>query len=82
METMPRWLVDEMAGGELGDHRLNERRDRVIAVEQHPDTSFPEVCADDAEVEALYRFLRNPRLWLARVIEPHFAATTPACRVE
>ena len=78
--TMRQSLVDEMAGGELGDHRLNERRDRMIAVlEQHPDTSFPEVCADDAEVEALYRFLRNPRLSWQRLIEPHFAATHARC---
>lgn len=78
--TMRRSLVEEMGCGELGDHRLNERRDRMIAVlEQHPDTSFPEVCADDAEVEALYRFLRNPRLSLPRVIEPHFAATHARC---
>jgi len=73
-------LVTEMASGELGDQRLNERRDRLVAVlEQHPDTGFPDACADDAEVEALYRFLRNPRLSLARVIEPHFVATHARC---
>lgn len=73
-------LVAEMGHGELGDQRLNERRDQLIAVlEQHPDTSFPEMCADDAEVEALYRFLRNPRLSLQTVAEPHFAATHARC---
>jgi Transposase DNA-binding len=73
-------LVEEMALGELGDQRLNGRRNRVLAaLEQHPDTSFPEVCGDDAEVEALYRFLRNRRLSLATLIEPHFAATHARC---
>lgn len=73
-------LVEEMASGELGDQRLNERRDRLIAVlEQHPDTGFPDACADDAEVEALYRFLRNRRLSLAALIEPHIVATQARC---
>src|SRR5688572_4497607 len=58
-------LVEEMASGELGDQRLHERRDRLIALlEQHPDAGFPDACADDAEVEALYRFLRNRRVSL------------------
>src|ERR1700752_4821074 len=73
-------LVAEMASGELGDHRLNERRDRLIRVlEQHPDTAFPDVCADDAEVEALYRFVRNRRVSLSAVVEPHIDATHARC---
>jgi hypothetical protein len=65
-----------MAGGHLGDARLNGRRDRVMAVlEEHPDATFPEACADDAEVEALYRFLRNPRVQLPTLIAPHVTAT-------
>jgi|SRR5687768_2719786 len=69
-------LVEEMASGELGDQRLNERRDRLMALlEQHPDTAFPKACADDGEVEALYRFLRNRRVSLTALLEPHLAAT-------
>jgi len=73
-------LVEEMAVGRLGDQRLNERRDRLMAVlEQQPDTPFPEACADDAEVEALYRFLRNRRVSLTTLIEPHVAASQRRC---
>lgn len=73
-------LVEEMAGGLLGDQRLEARRDRLMAVlEQHPDTPFPEACADDAEVEALYRFLRNRRVSLEALIEPHVAASHQRC---
>lgn len=73
-------LVEEMAGADLGDARLNARRTRLVAVlEQYPDASFPDVCADDGEVEALYRFLRNRRVALDGVIAPHVAATRARC---
>jgi hypothetical protein len=73
-------LVTEMGTGDLGDHRLDARRDRLISVlEQHPDAAFPDACADDAEVEALYRFLRNPRVTLASLVEPHLVATQARC---
>jgi Transposase DNA-binding/Transposase DDE domain len=74
-------LTDEMAGADLGDERLNARRDRVIEVlEQHPDVGFPDACASDGEAEALYRFLRNRRVSLEAVIEPHLRATADRCR--
>src|SRR6266545_4243882 len=73
-------LVEEMAGGPLGDQRLHARRDRVMAaLEQHPDTPFPDACADDAEVEALYRFLRNRRVSLEALMEPHVLAAHRRC---
>lgn len=69
-------LVQEMASGDLGDARLNARRTRLIEVlEQHPDVGFPTACGNANEVEALYRFLRNRRVSLDAVIEPHVAAT-------
>src|SRR5712692_3887610 len=74
-------LKEEMAGADLGDARLNARRDRVIEVlEQQPDAGFPDACASDAEAEALYRFLRNRRVSLETVIEPHVRATADRCR--
>lgn len=73
-------LVEEMACGALGDQRLEARRDRLMAVlEQHPDAAFPAACADDAEVEALYRFLRNRRVSLDTLLEPHLVATHRRC---
>ena len=51
----------------------------IAALEQSPDAAFPEACATDAEVEALYRFLRNPRVSLAALIEPHVRATQTRC---
>lgn len=73
-------VVDELAAGSLGDDRLNDRRNRVLAVlERQPDSGFPEACGDDAEVEALYRFLRNRRVSLAGILAPHLDATASRC---
>lgn len=73
-------VVDELAAGTLGDRRLDVRRDRVVAVlERQPDRGFPDACADDAESEALYRFLRNPRVAPETVLAPHVAATHARC---
>jgi hypothetical protein len=73
-------IVDELAPGSLGDDRLNDRRNRVVAVlERQPDTGFPEACGDDAEVEALYRFLRNRRVSPEAILAPHVEATHGRC---
>ena len=74
-------LREEMAVGDLGDARLNVRRNRLMTVlEQHPDKGFPAACASDGDTEALYRFLRNRRVSLAALIEPHLEATSARCR--
>lgn len=74
-------VAAELATGVLGDARLEARRDRVMAIlEQQPDAGFPEACANDAETEALYRFLRNRRTGWEAVFAPHVAATQARCR--
>jgi hypothetical protein len=74
-------LRAEMATGDLGDARLNARRNDVLrALEQSPDAGFPEACADGSETEALYRFLRNRRVSLETVLQPHWEATGARCR--
>jgi hypothetical protein len=74
-------LPDEMAAGDLGDARLNARRNQVVRIlAQRPDCGFPEACGDDSRTEALYRFLRNRRISLERVLEPHVQATAERCR--
>src|SRR5438876_7658379 len=74
-------LREEMSGGDLGDARLNARRNDLIAVlERSPDKGFPEACGTEADTEALYRFLRNRRVSVATVLEPHLRATSQRCR--
>ena len=63
-------LHDEMAAGDLGDARLNARRNQVVrTLAEHPDGGFPEACGDDSATEGLYRFLRNRRVSLESVLE-------------
>lgn len=74
-------LREEMAGGDLGDDRLNARRNHLVDVlERSPDRGFPNACAGDGDTEALYRFLRNRRVSLAAIMEPHLQATSARCR--
>jgi hypothetical protein len=74
-------LRTEMAGGDLGDARLNARRNRLITVlEQHPDEGFPTACGSASDLEALYRFLRNPQVSLEKILAPHVVATCERCR--
>jgi hypothetical protein len=60
----------------LGDRRLDRRfefiRQRVM---RKPGESFPKLFADDAELEALYRFLNNDRLSLDKLLRPHLEET-------
>ncbi len=73
-------VVQELASGSLGDARLNQRRNRIMAIlERHPDRGFPEACANSAEAEAFYRFLRNERIDWTAIVEPHLAATRARC---
>ena len=51
----------------------------LAVLERQPDAAFPQVCADDAEVEALYRFLRNRRVTLKALLAPHGDATQRRC---
>jgi IS4 transposase len=73
-------VVEEWTSGTLGDRRLDARRDRVVTVlDRHPDRGFPGACETEAESEALYRFLRNPRVTPEAVIAPHLVATAARC---
>ena len=74
-------LRDEMAHGDLGDARLNARRNQLMTMlERTPDAGFPEACGNGSETEALYRFLRNRRVSLGAILEPHLEATGARCR--
>ena len=69
-------LVEGVSTAKLGDRRLTRRLSEIVAsVEQKPDESFPRAMSTVAETEALYRFLRNPRVSYEDVLKAHFSGT-------
>jgi hypothetical protein len=60
----------------LGDSRLDERLARIASlVGLAPDDSFPEQMDSDADQEALYRFLSNPKVTMEAVLAGHVSQT-------
>ena len=68
--------VEEFAGVDLGDRRLDRRAEAIVEkLSKKPSASFPKLMVTSKEQEALYRFLRNDKVSLKGLIEPHILAT-------
>lgn len=69
-------IAAEALGCQMGDQRLNKRYrlllDRLSA---QPGRSIPVACQSNAEVDAAYRFLDNPKVTPQKILAPHRAAT-------
>jgi hypothetical protein len=65
-KTIVGTLADEFDDAELGDARRTKRLVRLAdAVAKAPGASFPTLARTEAELEAIYRLLSNPRVrWL------------------
>lgn len=69
-------VVESFGGVDLGDERLNRRLESIVsAIATSPDKSFPQLFASEAELEAFYRFVRNPRVDLSALVAGHFEQT-------
>ena len=69
-------LMAEFADAELGDaRRLTRLLSMVEAFAAAPDQSLPQIARDDAEQEAIYRFLSNDGVDPIEMLVPHFQAT-------
>src|ERR1041384_164884 len=69
-------VVDEFSSVDLGDERLNRRLESIVAtLATGPDKSFPQLFTSQAELEAFYRFVRNPRVDLSTLVAGHFEQT-------
>lgn len=65
-------LLAEYADVHLGDARIDERLQRILPqLAGAPSDSFPEQMESDADQEALYRFLGNPKVTLDGLLEGH-----------
>ena len=69
-------ISGEFFSARLGDDR---RRDRLCEMAEllgvNPSGSFPRVFAEEAELEAAYRFLSNPQVSWEKILEPHVEKT-------
>jgi hypothetical protein len=69
-------VVDELGGADLGDTRLTKRLATIAErIGDAPGESFPKLARSDAELEATYRFLNNPKVTPDAILAPHFRAT-------
>lgn len=67
-------VLAEFDGASLGDARLDERLKRIVGLAAaDPGQSFPDQMGSVADREALYRFLANPKVTLAGVLNGHVA---------
>lgn len=76
-------VVDELAGLDLGDVRLDRRAARIVeTLAAAPDASFPNATEDDTELEALYRFVNNSKVTMEALLAPHYGATAARAATE
>lgn len=85
MGTASQWLeasiADEFEGAELGDARRTRRLQRVAtSAADAPGVGFPQMVADDSELEGVYRFLGNEEVEADEILEPHVLATLQRAR--
>jgi Transposase DNA-binding/Transposase DDE domain len=85
MSNPTQWLEagisGEYAGAEFGDPRRARRLEAIGSqVVTAPGVGFPQVVADDGELEGLYRFLSNERVDAEAVLEPHVQQTLRRAR--
>ena len=69
-------VVESFADVDLGDERLNRRLEAIVGrLASGPEKSFPTLFRGEAELEAFYRFVRNPRVELDTLVAGHFGQT-------
>ena len=73
---MKPWIENELKGCEFPDVRLGKRFKTIVEkLATGIGRSLPFACQDWANTKAAYRFLDNPRISEAEILEGHFQAT-------
>lgn len=74
-------LVRELQTAQLGDERRNGRLLQLMEqLASNPSSSFASMCSSEAELEALYRFMRNVNIDWQQVLEPHIEMSCARAR--
>src|SRR4051812_47421319 len=69
-------LSAEYVDVDLGDSRLDDRLRKILPLlAANPSQSFPEQMDSKADQEALYRFLKNPKVTVDALLEGHRGQT-------
>jgi len=75
------WAETTFGTVHLGDVRRTQRAVVIAsAIAHHPAASLPAQMADEAELEATYRFLQTPKVSYEQLIRPHVAQTREQAR--
>jgi hypothetical protein len=70
------WVIQELAGADLGDSRLDVRLIKIVEqFSQCPEASIPEACGSRAATRGAYRFLENQRVEPEKILKPHAERT-------
>jgi len=73
-------MMHEFGDVELGDERLNNRfLDIVGAMASSPGAPFAGLFAQESAVEAVYRFMRNPKVQWEDILGAHVEQTRERC---
>jgi Transposase DNA-binding len=74
-------ISQQFGDAELGDPRRSARLARVAAkLAEAPGASIPLALGSDAEVQAAYRLMNNPRVTFEAALEPHIEAAIESAR--
>lgn len=83
---MKEWAMEEFAGVDLGDARLNQRLVKLATrFADKPTASIPGACGDWAETQAAYRFFEQSsnqkrKLGWEAILAPHVSCTEARMR--
>ena len=73
---MDAWVRDETNGCDLGDRRLDQRLAKLLEdLSERIGKPIPLACQDWAATKAAYRFLDNPDVNEAAILQGHFQST-------
>lgn len=74
-------VAEEFREAKLGDRRRGRRLEGIAAqVAAKPEAGFPQIVANDSELEGLYRFLRSEWVTPDAILGPHLEATRARAR--
>lgn len=69
-------IVDELQGIDLGDKRLNDRSEKIIAaLAANPEASINAACDGVSDTLAAYRLFNNDSVTPEQILKPHREAT-------